>query len=311
MKNVLFILLFSLVASSSFGQGPPFCTATQPNSFTQCINDASGNDASAIVIIPESNSTGVSVTYFKDNVAISALGIPVCSNSKRPWDGCDGTGNQLSSSAQSITAIWKRQSPPYDCGPYTGWVGIDLFSRCLPQGIRATLNITVFQECADVQCLIGNCVHITNNHAQTRCYQLTVGGQTIIITVPPFTKVVTCVPGLTSVTFPLPIVSCSGCTNCSLVNGSSSSTLNGKSSNSKGIIYPSPASEVINIQFPIEYKGETDVMVFDIAGKVVFKEKFDAEFETKISTNNWLSGLYLVQLTNKQSQMTQKIMVQH
>jgi hypothetical protein len=322
MKNVFFIFCFSLMACSVFGQALGPCDQQQPDLRPWLINDAFGNDASQTVIIPE-NQSSVTIRYKMDIPGITELNylFPASCKVRAVWDGCDKQGHQVTAvSSQKfadVIAVWERSTSPLlfsDCGLRKGWLGIDFSSACNPYYPIATLNVNIIQECKDECAHNGNCFRVINNHATTRCYKVTLGNQVYYISVPPLSygEVCPCGPynaqGFEQVpcgNYPQNIY----CDNYPTYIGVEAMKAN--SSVSKANIYPSPANEVLNIKLPSDFKGETDVMVFDISGKLVFKEKIDASIEIKVATSDWLGGMYLVKLSNKQGQTTQKVMIQH
>src|SRR5690606_34418110 len=59
------------------------------------------------------------------------------------------------------------------------------------------------------------------------------------------------------------------------------------------LLYPNPAKDLVIIDnIP---HGETEIIVFDITGKVMVSKLTNAE-TTRIDTSNFLNGVYLVRL---------------
>ncbi|MDY0090538.1 MAG: T9SS type A sorting domain-containing protein [Flavobacteriaceae bacterium] len=59
------------------------------------------------------------------------------------------------------------------------------------------------------------------------------------------------------------------------------------------LLYPNPAKDLVTID-NLPY-GETEIIVFDITGKVMVSKLTNAE-TTRIDTSNFLNGVYLVRL---------------
>ncbi len=328
MKNVVLMFQFFLITCSLFGQAP-WCNNNQPDAYTWYINDQFGNDATSTVIIPI-GANYVDVTYCRDDAAIAELkSSGICSGKAHPvWDGCDGTTNNLSSSASCITVRWTRR---VDCQSYIGWVGLDLFYTCR----KATINVTVISECnvPDPYCLLsacqcgtgscggsGNCVRITNSGNQTCCAMLTIltspGNVATTwnsISIPAGQFVDKCVTSGTIVGYSWHQIECPPSyqrSQNSASNFNSNTNPNINKNNYFGI-FPSPADDNVNIEFPTEFEGETNVEVYDISGKLILQKIFDSDLSAKISTQNWLGGMYFVKSINKQGQLSQKILIQH
>jgi hypothetical protein len=75
-------------------------------------------------------------------------------------------------------------------------------------------------------------------------------------------------------------------------------------------VYPNPANNFINIEYPKSNSNDWEIYILDINGKMVFESK---EALTQIPTSNLPNGTYLIQLRNKiyQYHETHQIIIQH
>lgn len=64
----------------------------------------------------------------------------------------------------------------------------------------------------------------------------------------------------------------------------------------KFTIYPNPGSEFINISIPKNINESLNLEVFDVLGKLVFKQQLN-NLTSKINISKWNSGIYLVRLS--------------
>jgi len=72
------------------------------------------------------------------------------------------------------------------------------------------------------------------------------------------------------------------------------------------VLYPNPATDVVNLKIDNNYFGEATVEIYDITGKLVLKtqfEKNDTVVNAPIQISNFAKGMYVVKLTinNKQT----------
>ena len=78
---------------------------------------------------------------------------------------------------------------------------------------------------------------------------------------------------------------------------------------SSGLIYPNPADEIMNIDFP---KLEGRIFISDITGRTMMDVTFDREPNTTIDVSAWTEGLYIVTWMGKDDEMmTRRITIAH
>jgi len=78
---------------------------------------------------------------------------------------------------------------------------------------------------------------------------------------------------------------------------------------SSGLIYPNPADEIMNIEFP---KLEGRIFISDITGRTMMDVTFDREPNTTIDVSAWTEGLYIVTWMGKDDEMmTRRITITH
>jgi aminopeptidase N len=76
-------------------------------------------------------------------------------------------------------------------------------------------------------------------------------------------------------------------------------------------IYPSPASELINLTLPSSINGDVLISVCDITGKIVYTQQH-SEKQITLPCAQWAEGLYFVTVKQEeQDLMTEKITVRH
>lgn len=64
-------------------------------------------------------------------------------------------------------------------------------------------------------------------------------------------------------------------------------------------IFPNPTASRINVDIKnSDLKGATSVIVYDRTGKMVFTQQFNSADDISIDASNWLTGSYMVQLSN-------------
>ena len=64
-------------------------------------------------------------------------------------------------------------------------------------------------------------------------------------------------------------------------------------------IFPNPTASRINVDIKnSDLKGATSVIVYDRTGKMVFTQQFNSSDNISIDASNWLTGSYMVQLSN-------------
>ena len=71
-------------------------------------------------------------------------------------------------------------------------------------------------------------------------------------------------------------------------------------------IYPNPTDDILNIHLE---KGVFNINIMDTQGRIVYKQS--AEGDVIINTDTWLSGIYQVFITNKDTgaEVNEKVMV--
>ncbi len=67
-------------------------------------------------------------------------------------------------------------------------------------------------------------------------------------------------------------------------------------------VYPNPTSNVVNIKFPNDFKG--NYTLYDKTGKLIYKHNIDA-LDIQFSLESYASGLYLLVLTNDKGKQIQ------
>jgi len=76
-----------------------------------------------------------------------------------------------------------------------------------------------------------------------------------------------------------------------------------------GLMYPNPANEVLNIDFP---RLEGRIFISDITGRTMMDVVFERETNTKINVSDWSEGVYIVTWMGKDDEiMTRRITIAH
>ena len=76
-----------------------------------------------------------------------------------------------------------------------------------------------------------------------------------------------------------------------------------------GLIYPNPANEIINIDFP---RLEGRIFISDITGRSIMDVTFDRETSTIVDVSAWTEGLYIVTWMGEDDEiLTRRITVAH
>lgn len=78
--------------------------------------------------------------------------------------------------------------------------------------------------------------------------------------------------------------------------------------NRKVSIFPNPADETVIIKNSIG--GQYEVRLMDVSGKIVFAEN-SSEKELRFNTSSVPNGIYFLQIEGKNSDFTQKLIIQH
>lgn len=70
-------------------------------------------------------------------------------------------------------------------------------------------------------------------------------------------------------------------------------------------IYPNPASN----QVTFEYHAAEYISIIDISGKTIYQEQLDQSGKLQLDINDWIPGVYFVNLTSPDDQITQKLVI--
>jgi hypothetical protein len=73
--------------------------------------------------------------------------------------------------------------------------------------------------------------------------------------------------------------------------------------------YPNPANSFVNIDS--EIKGSFSLKVYSLTGNIVYQTKGSNSKTVQISTSEWKSGNYFVEILGNNTKITSKIIVQH
>lgn len=72
-------------------------------------------------------------------------------------------------------------------------------------------------------------------------------------------------------------------------------------------IYPNPFSESITLSFSEQVEGTIEVLVFDIAGRLVFSKNYLAEPKLKVYFENLSMSNYLIRINANNKQFVEKL----
>jgi len=76
-------------------------------------------------------------------------------------------------------------------------------------------------------------------------------------------------------------------------------------------IYPNPANNYLNINFPNSFSDPFDVNIYDLNGKLVFNQQL-FNLKNTINLNDLKSGFYTYNITNKTSILKEdKLIIEH
>ena len=77
-------------------------------------------------------------------------------------------------------------------------------------------------------------------------------------------------------------------------------------------LYPNPSSGMFKIEFEPEKKGETNIVVSDINGKELFRDRYNGEgqYQKELDLSSEKNGIYFVQISQGKKQHTKKIVIQ-
>ena len=73
-------------------------------------------------------------------------------------------------------------------------------------------------------------------------------------------------------------------------------------------LYPNPFQDNISLSFNEEVKGEINIMVFDILGRLVFEKKYIANQNVNVILDKLSSGEYILKAVANQRQFITKIL---
>jgi Secretion system C-terminal sorting domain len=241
----------------------------------------------------------------------------------------NGVLNNYNASTGAITITWDCVNCP-NPGNAAFFIAEDFATVC--QGTKGRQYRILIEEAVQVACQSapgycqlsscqhGACLSVTNSGTSNNCCaQVTFypSGQYVIINIPAGQTVDACIPGQSVATgySYLPIICSSGYSYA--VSPNSGNDINVATYGSirkvekEFGIYPSPANESITIKLPSDFKEQTNIMIYDIAGRLILNNQFDSNSNIQIPTYGWLTGMYLVKTNNKYGQWSQKVMVQH
>lgn len=78
-------------------------------------------------------------------------------------------------------------------------------------------------------------------------------------------------------------------------------------------IFPNPGTGNFNLKFNLNNKEKTEIKIFDINGKVVYKEnidKFDGEYNKKIDISGEGKGTFFIQINQGDKKINRKIIIE-
>lgn len=80
-------------------------------------------------------------------------------------------------------------------------------------------------------------------------------------------------------------------------------------------VYPNPSNNSVTIQFGNELKGQTDINLFDVTGKIVKVISSGTPYSTGqtlvFTVDDLSSGFYFITLTNEEKQVSKKLLINH
>ena len=105
----------------------------------------------------------------------------------------------------------------------------------------------------------------------------------------------------------------SGSQNFSLViTGPNLSLSNPSVNNSKFIIWPNPANDIINFKLPTQTSKPTFVSLYDVQGRQVYKETINSRNSItrgQIKTTSLARGVYILRIKQGNTSMQQKVVL--
>lgn len=94
-----------------------------------------------------------------------------------------------------------------------------------------------------------------------------------------------------------------------LNNFTTSSTYFADSHNDSIALFPNPANDMVVISYPLLMGNNATLTISDIAGKIVFKSIASQTKNTEVNTQNFVEGVYLVQVQTSDFVSTRKLVV--
>jgi len=80
-----------------------------------------------------------------------------------------------------------------------------------------------------------------------------------------------------------------------------------KRNNLNAKIYPNPFDESVSVSFDEDMQNEISIQVFDVAGKLVFGQKFSPTKNIELILNNISSGSYLIKVQSQNKLFNAKL----
>ena len=79
-------------------------------------------------------------------------------------------------------------------------------------------------------------------------------------------------------------------------------------------VYPNPANELLIIEINSELEVGSRIQLLDMQGKIVFNERILNqlnEYRNEISTSDLAPGMYLLQISDDENSIQERIVIQH
>lgn len=75
----------------------------------------------------------------------------------------------------------------------------------------------------------------------------------------------------------------------------------------EAIIYPNPFEKTISVSFSEEIESELSFLIFDVSGKIIFSQKYEASQNIELNLEDISQGLYLFKVFSKEKTFTAKL----
>lgn len=75
-------------------------------------------------------------------------------------------------------------------------------------------------------------------------------------------------------------------------------------------LYPQPASSMVTLAFENVPKSEVNISIYDLSGKLVFKENYPSQKKIQVLTSILNPGLYMLEMKADQSSKVEKLIIQ-